>query len=419
MVSCEVTARGRRGDEAAVGATRLGIVQLSRDRAVEYGVHERLVGDGRRVEASILQQPGGADGGVGSGGEGEGPPRRTFVDVGRDYGIEPQPSRRRRAALMARRAPLGAVRTLRWARRARPTALYCAQRTIDVYVAWALARLVGAPLIVHLHYPMGPWLPGPVRRAIRGSDRVVAVSDFVRRGAIADGVDPGSISIVPNPGAPVEPDRSGDVRRALGLDEGARVVIAAGRLDPGKGLDVLIDAFAELGERHRDAVLVVCGRTSRRDDYADRLVRRARATPVADRIVFAGHRDDLDDLLASSDVFCLPTVDEAFGLVFVEAMGHGLPVVACDSGGVPEIVRAGVDGLLVPPGDASAIAGALDRLLDDDELRASLGEAGRERARTAFDPEVIADRWVDVVRSVPPRRRGRAPRRRVPRAARP
>jgi phosphatidylinositol alpha-mannosyltransferase len=101
---------------------------------------------------------------------------------------------------------------------------------------------------------------------------------------------------------------------------------------------------------------------------------------------------DLPPIHAACEVFVAPNVGgESFGIVLVEAMAAGLPVVASDIPGFTEVVRDGLDGLLVPPRDASALAGTLGRVLDDPALAASLSSAGRERAR-AFSWSVVLPR---------------------------
>ena len=103
---------------------------------------------------------------------------------------------------------------------------------------------------------------------------------------------------------------------------------------------------------------------------------------------FLGLRTDLNSVLRDADIFVHPAVwQEAFGLVIAEAMATGCPVVASQIGAVPELVVDGVTGLLVPPGDSDAIAGALERLAMDPELRNRLGEAARKRAERMFDLE--------------------------------
>ena len=106
---------------------------------------------------------------------------------------------------------------------------------------------------------------------------------------------------------------------------------------------------------------------------------------------------------ADADLFCLPSLQEGFGIVFLEAMAAGLPVVAGDAAAVPEVVDDGTTGLLVDPRDPAAVAGALLRLLDDADLRRSMGRAGRERVR-AYGWLRVARRFLDAVDDLLPDR---------------
>jgi glycosyltransferase involved in cell wall biosynthesis len=105
---------------------------------------------------------------------------------------------------------------------------------------------------------------------------------------------------------------------------------------------------------------------------------------------------DVRSAFLDADVFCLPSLQEGFGIAFVEAMAAGLPIVAVRAGAVPEVVEDGVTGLLVPPSDPSAVAGAIIRLLDDREARFRMGEEGTRRAER-FDLQRVADQFLEEV----------------------
>ena len=115
-------------------------------------------------------------------------------------------------------------------------------------------------------------------------------------------------------------------------------------------------------------------------------------------VVFLGHvdRGTLALEYSRARCFCLPTVQEGFGLVFAEAMAAGLPVVACRAAAVPELVRDGETGLLVPPRTPVALAAALERMLTDDGLRKEMGMAGRTRVE-ALDLVPVARRFLEVL----------------------
>jgi glycosyltransferase involved in cell wall biosynthesis len=170
---------------------------------------------------------------------------------------------------------------------------------------------------------------------------------------------------------------------------GRPILLTIGRLVGYKGQRYLIDAARSL-----DAVVWIVGT----GPLAHELQAQARTLGIANRIRFWGSVDDrqLPSLLHACDVFVLPSItpNEAFGIVQVEAMACGKPVVSCAlQSGVPFVNPHGVTGLIVPPGDADALADALQRLLGDAALRRQLGEAGRQRARTEFAEAVMVQRY--------------------------
>jgi glycosyltransferase involved in cell wall biosynthesis len=174
--------------------------------------------------------------------------------------------------------------------------------------------------------------------------------------------------------------------------EGRPLVLFVGRLVYYKGVDVLVRAMADV-----DADLVLIGD----GPLLDRLYQLAAANGVASRLTLLPPLGDVE-LLAwyrAADVLCLPSVasSEAFGLVQIEAHAAGTPVVSTDlPTGVPYANLDGVTGLIVPPSDAGALAGALRRLLDDDELRARLGAQARARALREFTIPRMIDQTLQV-----------------------
>ena len=179
--------------------------------------------------------------------------------------------------------------------------------------------------------------------------------------------------IVPN-GADVEMFASA---QPAALPEGRRILFV-NRLDPRKGFRVMVEAFRTLAAERPDVVLVVAG------DGSERVALRALPIEIRSRVVMLGNvpHDELPPYHAASEVFCGPaTGRESFGIVLVEAMAAGLPVIASDIPGYREVVRDDVEGLLVPPRDPVALAGALGRVLDDADLAKRLGEAGCQRAQ--------------------------------------
>lgn len=206
-----------------------------------------------------------------------------------------------------------------------------------------------------------------------------ASAKFLRRHVGPDA----DVRVIPN-GVDVEAFRSA---KPAELPPGRRMLFV-GRLEPRKGLQVAIDAFSRLAPRHRDLYFVVAGEGPERAAL-DRIESHTRS-----RVIELGTvpHADLPRCHAAADVFVSPaTGRESFGIVLVEAMAAGLPVVASDIPGYREVVRAGVDGLLVPAGDPQALAEAVGKVLADGDLARRLSAAARERA-DAFRWELVAER---------------------------
>jgi glycosyltransferase involved in cell wall biosynthesis len=146
-----------------------------------------------------------------------------------------------------------------------------------------------------------------------------------------------------------------------------------GRLTTVKGQDVLLQAVSELRQSGEDVFLILLGEGERRGELEE----RARRLKLSGNIRFLGWRPDVALVMASFDIFCLPSLNEGMGKVLVEAMAMGLPVVASDVGGIKDLVHHGENGLLVPPGDAAALAETLRVLCGDPEKRSRMGAAGR------------------------------------------
>ncbi len=203
--------------------------------------------------------------------------------------------------------------------------------------------------------------------ALRRAWHVLCPSAYLRDVALGWGLDPGRVSVLPNPAPalPALPSRA-ELRAELGLD--GAVLAFAGRLGPQKALGVALQAVAAVP----GVTLAIAG------DGPDRgqLERSARELGLADRARFLGSvpREDVLRLFRAADASVLSSAWENFPHTVVEALAVGCPVIATAVGGVPEVVRDGENGLLVAPGDPEALAGAIRRFFDDEELRGRLAE---------------------------------------------
>ena len=182
---------------------------------------------------------------------------------------------------------------------------------------------------------------------------------------------------------------------AVGIPAGSFVVVCVANYRPRKGIELLVDALAELPPEWPVHLLLV-GRMD-----APRLHARIAASPVRERIHVPGHRDDAPALVAACDVFALPSVKrEGLARSLIEAMAYGIAPVVTDCGGSPEVVVDGRCGIVVPVHDASALARAIARLYEDPELRKQLGTAARERIANDFRIERTIEQTLALYREL-------------------
>jgi glycosyltransferase involved in cell wall biosynthesis len=176
----------------------------------------------------------------------------------------------------------------------------------------------------------------------------------------------------------------------------ATQLLAVGRLEEQKGFDVAIQAMARVVQETPHARLSIAGSGNQQQLLADKV----RALHLTDAVSMLGRRDDVDELMLNADILVHPARWEGFGLVLLEAMRSGLPVVATRVGAIPEIVTDGVTGLLVPPGDPDQLAAAILELIRNPARRREMGIAGFERLKGLFTPERMAREVTAVYRAV-------------------
>ncbi len=264
----------------------------------------------------------------------------------------------------------------------------------DIYAGLAVAQLgVDPPLLVSTRHNddrffLNPFV-GIVHYLISARQNlIIAISDHIAHFTVARGVrHPARVRRVYHglePPVTRALEREGQrIRGELGISADAFLVGNVGRLAPQKGQRHLIGAMPALLERvpHAHAMIAGAG------DLEDFLRDLAEETGVAERIHVLGPRKDVPALMHAMDVFAMPSIWEGFGLVLLEAMAAGRPIVASRVATIPEVVLDGQTGLLVPAGDPLALAEALAQLAHQPGLAARMGEAGRERVRHQFSLE--------------------------------
>ena len=321
-------------------------------------------------------------------------PVRRVVFVGPGSGIRPM-------LRFGVGFPVALFEVVRSLRRLEPDVVHVQCVSVAALYAWLGARLLRTPLVVSLQgeltmdahqvYQRSRFLRWLLRRLLRHADAVTACStQTLTEAEQAMRIETGERGTVIYNGVDLEEFEQPAADRAAD-----RYILGIGRHVPEKGFDVLIRAFAQLDRD--DVRLVVAGD----GPELPALGKLAAELGIAERVELPGRTDRARtvELFHGCELFVLPSRHEPFGIVNVEAMASGKAIVATNVGGVPELVEDGVNGVLAPAGDPVALAGAIRRLLDDDDLRRRLGDAGRRRVRD-FAWQVIARQYTSVYRSV-------------------
>jgi len=267
------------------------------------------------------------------------------------------------------------------------------------------AFLAGVPVIiasVHDNYRTDK---RPKRRIMNRilskiTDKIVAVSENVKEDIIRyDSIDPSKIEVIPN-GIDVErfnPEKNTtDIRKEFSLEEDDIVIGFIGRIVPAKGLEYLLNALPYLKEEFKSIKLLIVGEGS----LVEELKERAKKNNILDNILFIGRRRDIPEILASINIFVMPSIAEGLPNALLEAMAMGKPIVTTEVGGIPEIVKNGFNGLLVPPRDTLSLSKAIKELISNDRLAAKLGQAARDLVHDNLSIKAIAQKWQSLYLSI-------------------
>jgi glycosyltransferase involved in cell wall biosynthesis len=273
-------------------------------------------------------------------------------------------------------------RLLRLIRRERADLLHLhSRRGADLWGALA-GRIAGVPVVLsrRVDNPESGWV---ARRKYRLYARVIAISEAIRGVLLSEGVSAERVVCVHSA---VDTERyrpgceAGRLARELGVSPDARRVGTVAQLIERKGHRVLLQAIPAVLARAPSAQFFFFGAGPLEGELRAEVARRG----LSESVVFAGFRPDLDRILPCLDLLVHPARMEGLGVAVLQGAACALPVVACRAGGLPEIVRHGETGLLVPPDDAGALADAMATLLGDRELATRLGGAARERVLREF-----------------------------------
>ena len=197
------------------------------------------------------------------------------------------------------------------------------------------------------------------------------------------GINPDKFSIIPHA---IESAPSKNNKIKIHYD--SIKILFVGRMEPRKGFDTLLRAIPKVIKRFSNVHFDFCG--SSHKSILDEAKKRL---PSESGVTFHGYveRNDLDEFYKNCDVFVAPSNYESFGIIYLEAMRFGKPIVACDSGGTPEVVENEISGILVPPGDAEKLANAIIRLCKSESLRKKMGQAGQSRISKFYSLDKLGE----------------------------
>ena len=301
------------------------------------------------------------------------------------------------------------VRLTGFMRRQRIDLLHSTDRPRDALFSTLLAKLTGRRNLLHVHISWNEHFGKATRWALHRCSAVLAISEFTRESFERAGIPRAKLYMSHNATDTTrfDPARvpAGRLRGPLGLAPETPLIGIVARVMVWKGHSELIDALAKVRDAIPIVQLAIVGKedllASQGDGgFARHLKARIEALGLAPNVHWVGWSDDIPGVMRDLDVLAMPSWEEPFGLAVTEALAMQTPVVGFASGALPEIITHGEEGLLVPARDTDALASALIRLLGDSDLRAAMGQKGRERVLRAFSPGRQADEVAAIYRAI-------------------
>jgi len=265
-------------------------------------------------------------------------------------------------------------------------------------------KMLGIPVITHVHEykwrlsqlnPIRAWL------VLHGSDKLVAVSQAVKEMLLERGVQFSKVAVVYN-GIPLEnwilDETALNLRERWKCGKDEIAIGFIGSIEPHKGLATLVEAVSIIQSQTLPLKLIVIGDVPRRasTEYFESIRLKVKQLGLAKQVIFAGFQADVTPWIKALDIVVIPSLEESFGRVAVEAMMACKPVIATSVGALPEIILNGQTGLLVEPGSPESLASAISKLAASPSLREELGFAGRRRAMSMF----TLDRYIAQIENV-------------------
>ena len=264
------------------------------------------------------------------------------------------------------------------------------------------AKLAGVPIIIHA--PHGHIFYGYYNSFLTGifiivekiaaefTDKIITLTEKGVEEHVKFGIAPENKFIAIHSGIRAdkffsEPVDINNKRNQLGIPQNSLLIGTAGRLVPIKGHKYLMQAMSQINKK-LNVILLVIG-----DGYLrENLEQQAKQSGISNRIKFLGFRNDIAEILSILDIFILPSINEGMGRTLVEAMFLSKPIIATNVGGIPDLVKNDKSGILVPPKDPTAIANAIQQLLENKTLAKEMGKTGREIVKNEFTEKTMVEK---------------------------
>ena len=286
------------------------------------------------------------------------------------------------------------------------------------FSAGIAARFAGVPMVMSVHQDISEYVtssPNKIRRMLsilRGqislsvykisaflSKRIVCVSEFVKQSMAKNGFNCKKVEVICN-GINIASEKQfslqGKFRKLLGITSGNILIASVGRLHQVKGYKYLIESAKSILKSHEKVKFVLIGE----GDERKTLELQVEEAGIESSFLFAGHRDDVLDILEEIDIFVLSSLSEGFPTVLLEAMAMKKPVIATRVGGVPEIIEHERDGLLVESCSSSQIVEALYRIIDDNALKNMISKNGYDKVKGQFSIDVQVNKFDKIYKKV-------------------
>jgi glycosyltransferase involved in cell wall biosynthesis len=276
--------------------------------------------------------------------------------------------------------------------------IHCTEKPRDVIYGFLLSTITGAKCLIHLHVKAEKWINPAVRWAMHRVDALVGVSKFVQESILELGYPQEKTYFIHNAMDISEWDANIDgssIREEFNIQPHTPVLITISRLFYWKGHQELLQALSLFKNEAQDFRLLIVGEDDPRGypdggSFTNKLKQLVIEFDLEEQVIFTGFRPDVAKLLAASDIYTMPSFEEPFGMVYLEAMAMKKPVVALDNGGTKEVVLQDYCGKLSPVNNIDKLAEDIFLLIQNPSLRKEYGENGRKRAIAGFGPDRLA-----------------------------